>query len=223
MEFEYQKEIVERMEKVRKRAEDKILYDLELFDISTSLKNGDYDDSPNPLYQRMAHLNKKKLQLQKQSPTSEVMMVSINTPNQDPDDTDFLDYFLQQIEKFIKRTFVKGYLYNIEFYTNGDNHLHTHILIYTANCISTSKLRECARSTFKHCVKNPKDIRQIHVSPISDQKIQEKVEYLKGVKIPEKMDCVQDDIIYRESVGLDQFYTDDFDFTQLYQDLKKSQ
>lgn len=216
LEYTEQVEQLDRIDKIRRRAEDKVLLGLYIWELEDDLKSGNIsEDCTNYVHAELARLYKKKLKAQKQSPTSKVMMVSINTPCQDLDDLDFIQSFMVKVEKFVTRKFVYGYVYNYEFYTGTDNHLHAHILLYTANSITVSKLREGARSTFKHHVENPKSLNQVHVAAIADQKIQKKVDYLYGIKIDDKMDNVYLDDQMRKILGLEKYYTDGFDFQVL--------
>ena len=209
-----------RISKLRERAEDKILLNLNLWEIEHNLKKGMYKGTQNLIYQEMNRMYEKKLKFQKQACATQCFMVTINTSIQDLSMYEDIQFLMKKVEKFVERKFVKGYIYNYEFYTSGENHFHTHILIYTAKSISISKLKECAQSTFKHNVDNPKDSRQIHVAPVADQKIQKKVDYISGIKVEkDKQENVLHDQQMRKMFGISDYETDEFDFGKLMEEI----
>lgn len=134
-----------------------------------------------------------------------------------------LEGLRKKVEKLIKRTFVKGYIYVYEQRGTRENNdvgrgLHTHILVKRNLKYKPTKCREMIENTFKHLVGNVKSRHHLDIQICGDDWAVDKYEYLTGVKTGTGKDGIdkskkqEADKFYREFHKLEKFYIENLSF-----------
>lgn len=199
-----------RIEKCKRSTEDKLFCKTYLRLLMNQMEDSDHEFTDNFLIecQRMNQLN---LEYSKKKSTANYYEVTVNLPHTDLPDKDYIKSLQVQVEKYVRRVFVKLFMYSFEYYTDGDNHLHCHILIYTAGSISDSDIQKYTRNTFYKLEKiytgfNSADIHIMHISKVKEDNVNEKIDYIRGIKnSPGKKINTAKDNEWKEMLSIPQY------------------
>lgn len=206
---------------IRKKLDNKIIEKMYITSRTQNLYNqikaGTYDKDEYPLLEEVEMLEIENKKFRKEGTLcSKYWYVTINLP----DTLEFRDSNLQflytKVQKYLRRPFVKTYMYTYEYFTKEGSHPHVHILVYTAGSIPNGKFDKYTRSAF-HCLEKEyvpfksSSTNMLHIKPLSELKIRKKILYIEGDKTGPKRALVERDNVYKHTMtNLELFYTGPF-------------
>lgn len=121
-----------------------------------------------------------------------------------------LTRFIDKLNKFSIRKFIRYYYYNIEQRGESEDQLgkgiHSHILINTL--LKKSKVTQYLQESFVNFVGNVRNIHQLNIILIPQSWVEDKKEYIKGNKWDEGKESKLDmDKIFRQKNNLNIYYS----------------
>lgn len=125
-----------------------------------------------------------------------------------PSDDSKFDVFKKALEKCMKKQWITDYIYAFEQRSEEKNvyaGIHAHAYI-KRNGYPVCNIKRELKSTFKHVIGNDK---AIDIKFDGDKSWNNRVSYILGHKDPSKRGRCLNDTMWREKLGLDQFYATD--------------
>lgn len=113
-----------------------------------------------------------------------------------------LKQFMQKIEKFVTKSFVKEYYYVYEV-RNGEDGLHSHVIFrYTCRPYDLKK----SMKTFFQDICDSSNYNILNYKFIPEETIKDKIDYLEGKKKESKQKSYNDTLAYRNKYKLKSCY-----------------
>lgn len=201
----------ERMFKNTRKAEEHLFFKLKVSVLTEELQMGLHEESEDLFRRSLQELYNRKLELQKKKSCSRYIMVTLNFPHwEEPPTLEYLNQIslTKQIQKYVNRKIVPSAIWCYEYYTNGENHFHVHMLIDTLGNISYSDFIRNTRSTFSKV--EGLNLDSIDFAQIVDKNLLSKYKYIRGIKERSKMPNVLQDRRWRVTEGFADYFEKDF-------------
>ncbi len=115
--------------------------------------------------------------------------------------------FIKAIFKMLSKKWLTSYIGAFEFYgTELDKHTHFHMLVNRKSKIPSEVIRELKRSVYQICDTENPHIFNVKYLQNEEAVLQQKVNYILGIKKEEKNESVELNSISRKKYGLKPYY-----------------
>lgn len=186
--------------RMRKKAMEKILFELHYNDFKEKLSSG--APGEDPLEQEVLKISSKLVKGTRNiSVTGYWWFTFTINPALFIHKEEYLHRLKKQVEKAMTKKCVGRAVWNYELTKDGVPHSHCLIQMDEDNLISKDKLFKGFQNTFK-------DVGFVKFIHTNEEWVQDKIEYLKGNKWDEdKLEMITEDIRWRFENGINQIYT----------------
>lgn len=184
-----------KMGEAYEKAVDKLLLQLQYNKLLLDIQEPEHEDD-DELVKQMKQLNIDIKKRQKQKPGQDYYFVGVSPVI----GTDF-ELFKCKVQKYTTRSMIRSAIYCYELSKQSNPHVH----ILVENSGYTDKdFRRNTYNTFKKIVG---DQRCVDIKAIPEEWVQDKIDYIKGIKWDKSKDTmIEADIEWRKSMSLEPYY-----------------